>query len=225
MLDILLGRWEWESCQLLRHVVRPGMTVVDVGANVGLYTRLFSRLVTPSGRVVAFEPDPGTFALLKRNTAGLGNVEVVEAAVSNASGRAVLYRNRWSDTLNSLRPGPDHDETMEVKTVRLDDFFSGKPPPAVIKIDVEGAEPLVLQGMGKCLAGPEFRGVLVEYCPGNYRTSGLKASDIFACLPNCDAHAVVSTGLRQVDSPDELPPLFNRHGYVNCWFMPRSKPN
>src|SRR5512138_2867115 len=61
------GTYEPEETEAVLRSVKSGMVVVDIGANIGYYTLLFARLVGPQGRVIAFEPDPATFALLKKN--------------------------------------------------------------------------------------------------------------------------------------------------------------
>ncbi len=73
-LELILGSYEEDTVAFMRQIVKPGMTVVDVGAHVGYYTRLFSKLVNGTGQVISFEPHPKTFNVLRRNTAGLANV-------------------------------------------------------------------------------------------------------------------------------------------------------
>ena len=88
----LFGSFEPEQTALVETLVKPGDTVVDLGAHIGYYTLLFAKLVGPSGHVVAFEPSPASCAILRRNVAsnGLANVTIVNAAVGAASRSAVL---------------------------------------------------------------------------------------------------------------------------------------
>jgi hypothetical protein len=69
-LQILFGRYEHEVVTVYKCLLNEGMTVIDIGANIGYHTRLFSRLVGPTGRVYAFEPDPECFEILAHNVAG-----------------------------------------------------------------------------------------------------------------------------------------------------------
>ena len=62
--------FEWESLVWVRRLVRPGMTVLDLGAHIGYYTRIFSRWSVPSGTVLAFEPNPENLEVLRRNLSG-----------------------------------------------------------------------------------------------------------------------------------------------------------
>lgn len=123
---------------VLRRLLRPGMTVVDVGANVGYYALLFRQAVGPRGRVVCLEPDPGNLRELRRNVERnhLHNVEVVAAAAGEAAGEI-----RFSSGLNgSVSAAGD----LRVPAIRLDDLSDG--PVDLIKIDVEGYEAAVLRG-------------------------------------------------------------------------------
>jgi FkbM family methyltransferase len=167
-LGYLAGNAEADVQQTLADVVQPGQVVYDVGANIGFFTILCARLVGPRGRVYAFEPMPDNAATLRHNVAinQLANVTVVEQALSASSGTAELFISPWS-AFHSLNVegavkrenrGRDAAPPIEVQTVTLDRFVSerGAPPPDLVKLDVEGAEILALEGMRETLraAGP-----------------------------------------------------------------------
>ncbi|HEY3123578.1 MAG TPA: FkbM family methyltransferase, partial [Thermoanaerobaculia bacterium] len=82
--EFLLNWFEWESVVWARRLIRPGMTVLDLGAHVGYYSRLFSGLVGPKGKVYAFEASPENQTMLRRNldSPRYANVEVVPRAIS-----------------------------------------------------------------------------------------------------------------------------------------------
>jgi FkbM family methyltransferase len=161
-LRYLTGDAEPEVQQALAELIKPGQTVYDVGANIGFFTILCSRLVGPNGKVYAFEPIPENLATLRHNIAlnGLTNVVVVEKALSSSTGTAGMFVSPWS-AFHSLNVdgaskqdnhGPEAGEIM-VETVTLDEFVSaaGVPAPDLIKIDVEGAELIVVEGMAHVL--------------------------------------------------------------------------
>lgn len=145
-----LGTYEWTRQQAMVAVVRPGMVVYDLGANVGFYTLLAARLVGPAGLVVAFEPLARNLEYLRRHLAlnGSDNVTVIDAAVSDRVGCARLRGEHGA----SARLGADGE--IAVRTVTLDElvFGQGRRPPSVIKMDVEGAEVDVLRGAERTLA-------------------------------------------------------------------------
>jgi FkbM family methyltransferase len=146
-------------------VLKAGMTVVDLGANIGYYTLLASRLVGPSGVVYAFEPDPPMFAYLTRNVATnrCGNVITVNAAVTDRSGTASFVSSE--SVRGWVVPAPATVRTPVVKTVTLDAFFAarGWPPIHLIKLDVEGSEKSALQGMSEVCARNPGLHLIVEY--------------------------------------------------------------
>jgi FkbM family methyltransferase len=145
--------------ELLPDLVSPGGWVIDVGANIGHYTKRLSDLVGPAGRVIAFEPVPETFSLLAANSLlfSVSNVTLINAALSNFSGvvgmsmptfdtgLANFYQARLTDRFDSAHPYPSSDD-LAVMCVSLDALGIERRI-SLIKIDVEGHEDLVLQGM------------------------------------------------------------------------------
>ncbi len=146
-----LGSYEYAKQLLFSQTIRQGDVVFDVGANVGIYTLLSSVLVGERGSVFSFEPDPRNLFYLKEHVRinSMKNVTVVEAAVTDSSGAARFQRNLGSPATGHLSPVGD----VNVKTISLDGFVfeQGFPGPNCIKIDVEGAEELVLRGAGNIL--------------------------------------------------------------------------
>jgi FkbM family methyltransferase len=141
---ILLGSYEPEQTRLFRETIRPGDTVLDVGAHVGYYTVLSAVLAGPSGAVWSFEPNPANARFLRRHAEinGLRQVRVEQAAVSNAEGTARFDFGTGSGTGHLAVAG-----ALEVRTLRLDDFCAAHGiTPRAVKIDVEGAEAAVLAG-------------------------------------------------------------------------------
>lgn len=179
------GRWEETETRLFRSLVREGMTVVDIGANVGYYTLLAAKLAGPSGRVYAFEPCPGNFALLARNVEANGyrNVTLVEKAVSSSSGTAALSLDRSSSGGHSLSRFRGTRDSVEVETVSLDDFFAAKSESVdVVKMDAEGAETAILAGMCGVLARNPSLALLTEFFPRAIRGFGASPEEYIRCL-------------------------------------------
>ena len=147
---------------LVRALVRPGMTVLDVGANVGKYTKLFSLLTGPTGKVFAFEPDPISAqrvqALIGRD--GLSNTQLAAKAVSEKCGTVTLNQFpaeycSWNSLGRPQMEDPKNPQqfvpivsTVEVEAITLDEFCRAQSITQVdyLKLDVEGAEFLALQG-------------------------------------------------------------------------------
>jgi FkbM family methyltransferase len=180
--------------------LRPGATFFDIGANVGYVTLIAARLVGPSGRVVAFEPVPENVAAIRENLAlnGIDWVEVHETAVARQRGRAALIISDVSafSRLASVNVPTGARETIEVQVISIDEFMAspGAPAPDVIKIDVEGAELEVLEGMRETLAA--HRPVLlceVHDCNSEY----VALVDALGYVPvNLDADVPIEQGNR-----------------------------
>jgi FkbM family methyltransferase len=176
--EVLAGWSGMESIAWCRRLVRPGMTVVDAGAHIGYYTRLFSRLVGARGKVYAFEPHPDNFALLARNAAR-PNVSRYSAAVGASSGTATLHLSPGSSN-HSLHAGYTESRgTIAVEQVALDDWLAAGRIGTVdfVKIDVEGGEPGALAGMVKLLHASARAALLVELNPQALACGGVTAAD------------------------------------------------
>lgn len=148
------GRNEQPVQDALCRLLSPGDVFYDVGANVGFFSLLAARLVGPTGRVVAFEPALDNVAVLagnvRRNRAD--NVLISAEAVSHTTGVERLSLASFSGGHSLVRRSADGWAAL-VETVSLDDFAArrGVAAPDVVKIDVEGAEVAVLEGMSSLL--------------------------------------------------------------------------
>lgn len=141
----------------------PGATVIDVGANVGMYSMAASRLVGPQGLVLAYEPDPVSFAVLRRNLEANGctNVRAFPLALSDRPGHVSLSvpdvvqaRYAYGDSFHSMTPLAEGDEGG-IECVTLDAHLAGIgiARADVMKVDVEGAELGCLKGASGLLWG------------------------------------------------------------------------
>lgn len=138
--------------RLLSRVTRPGDIVFDIGANIGLHTGLLSRLVGPTGRVYAFEPNPLLAFCLERTIAGLSNARLYGVALSNNDADAVLYVpvDHTMASLADWTRGRSQSGSQQVHcpqtTVDALVARDRLPAPDVVKCDVEGAELGVFTG-------------------------------------------------------------------------------
>jgi FkbM family methyltransferase len=172
----LYGIWEMPGTRFLQAVLRPGMTFLDVGANIGYYSVVAARLVGSSGEVHAFEPVGELRARLNRNARlnGLTNVTPHAEAVAQTSGQVVFYRstleaNQGLSTMrldDQLRRPEKRIPVVEevVPALALDDFVASLPARRadLMKIDVEGAELDVIAGAASLLSGEQAPAVLFE---------------------------------------------------------------
>ncbi len=156
--------------RLYRQFIQSGDLVYDIGAHVGNRTRVFLSL---GARCVAVEPQPHFAGLLRRIFAGNPGVTVVEAALGPEPGPGTLYISRRTPTVTTLSAGwmeqvrradsfaqVRWEEAQQVTVTTLDALIAVHGQPAFCKIDVEGGELGVLQGLSRPLAGLSF-----EYIP------------------------------------------------------------
>ena len=140
------GSYEPHLTAVFERYCRPGMTVVDVGANLGYFTVLASRLVGPEGRVIAVEPNSDNCRLLLSSLRdqGITNVDLLPVACDTATGWA--YYSSHVGSNGGLVEGHDllARPGVVVPTFRLDDLVTG--PVGLLKLDVEGAEGRVVRG-------------------------------------------------------------------------------
>lgn len=155
------------AAYLHRHLA-PGMTVIDVGANIGFHTVLAAKMVGPAGCVHAVEPAKETVIELRKNVQlnRLSNVMVHPCAVGTATGETTFYVRGGHGAQNSLFNDHLNRPVLSTHLVainRLDDLIQG--PADIVKIDVEGGELEVLMGMERIRTeNPKLRMVL-EWCP------------------------------------------------------------
>ncbi|MBI4420276.1 MAG: FkbM family methyltransferase [Gemmatimonadetes bacterium] len=136
----------------------PGMTAYDIGANVGVFSFLLASRVGPRGAVFAFEPEPNNYRQLERSVRlnRAPNIILDRRAIGRTRGTARFDRRggAFSGRLIGERPGyTPTDNVITVETVSVDELVQdeGLPPPDLVKIDVEGNEGLVLEGMVRTL--------------------------------------------------------------------------
>jgi FkbM family methyltransferase len=174
---IFNGDYEGAEKRLLVGLVEPGMTVFEVGANIGDYTLAFAAACGPEGLVFAFEPSPRTFHALTENVHlnGHANVVLVNEAVSDHCGTSVLFEDADVSACSSLLAGVIRKPgaRLDVKTTTLDAFAQNNLVERVdlVKVDAEGADHLVLAG-GESLLRKFHPTVCVEFWPHGLRLAG-----------------------------------------------------
>lgn len=174
---IAYGGFETEVSGFLSAYLKPGMTVIDAGTNFGLYAALAARLVGPSGRVYGFEPSAREHDRALRNMElnGFDNVQIFQAALSDADGSAELHVcSNYYAAFNSIAQvlpvvANNVVRTEHVPTFTVDSFTEQQAVRHVdvMKIDVEGAESAVLRGGARVFGAADGPIILCELCDLN----------------------------------------------------------
>lgn len=173
--------------------IKPGMTVIDVGANIGVFTLAAARLVGPRGRVIAFEPLLRNYRYLVSNLVlnNYSHIAAEQMAVTNRDGHLEL--RVWGPdnvTVDRTRSEGPTAETITVPCCRLDTYLSqhGIDRVAVIKIDIEGAEVFALEGMQALLRAQPRPRLVLELHPDLLQPLGYTPQEVLADLRRIGYH-------------------------------------
>ena len=220
-----------ELALFARHLA-PGMTVVDMGANVGFYTEQLSRGVGPAGRVYAFEPDPFCAGLLRERMRmlGLTNVLVEEVALGAHEGEATLFcsnRDRAENRTRALAPGVPV-ETIRVPVTTLDVYCRDHriEPIDALKMDVEGDEVRALHGMRGIMTRTPPAWMFIEFSPAQLHGAGSGPEEFWEVLAEYGyrPHSIGPRGeLRRIR---ETRAFTERQAgtFTNIWAVHRGQP-
>lgn len=201
--SMLSGGYEKETVRLVKTLIKPGMVVLDIGAHVGYYTRIFSKLVGGQGRVIAFEPHPETFRLLTWNCSTLNNVTTLEIAAADEEAILTLYDGQLETGMSGLRHLGEYKEwTKQLSTEATPRalkgyplrFFSVRARPVdqclselgimsadFVKMDIEGAEIRAVKGMQKLLAASSLI-MVMEFNPRLLQSFGVSPQEAIRTL-------------------------------------------
>jgi FkbM family methyltransferase len=221
------GLYELDTARVMRRLLRPGDHFVDGGANIGYLTMIAAQCVGPSGRVDAFEPQPDNRARLDANLSRNGltdRVRVHAEALSDVAGVATIHRfagDEGNHGMATLFAGDGAAAaaatvSVEVPTVRLDEALIGTSP-ALIKLDVEGAESLAIQGMTALVKAMRPPAIILEHNPETLRRAGASglSEPVRLLLATRDDWEVrvIAFGLPRIDPQDA--PRWQRLRQVN----------
>jgi FkbM family methyltransferase len=189
---IYYDSFESRERRFVQQLLRSGDVVLDVGANVGLFTLLAASRVGPSGEVHAFEPVPSNYAALSENVRlnGFQQVALNRVAVGAARGKTSLGLDDVSARVRNhggFTEGGPH-ERIEAEVIDLDAYLRGRvlsAPLRLVKIDVEGAEATVLQGLWETLSRRPPDVIMVEVSVEVLLEHDQSAQDVIGPLLEC----------------------------------------
>lgn len=223
-----LGVYEPYQVSLFAETITPSMTVVDIGANIGLYSILAGNRVGSEGHVFAFEPEPRNMAFLKKNISANAlttTVEPVQAALADREGESVLHLHRTNKGRHSLVDYQETDASITVRTTTLDSFFRAHKIDRVdiIKIDVEGAEGFVLDGMRETLR-LHRPGIFFEFFPLALKASGHDPKRILETFTNLGYTLYeIHEQKKMIEQIRNVDTLIRQHAHenpANIWCSP-----
>ena len=185
-LNGIYGEFETE---IVKNEIKPNDVVLDVGAHIGYFTLLFAKLVGSEGKVFSFEPEPKNFELLTKNIEinNYENVITESKIVSDKNKTCTLYTFETSSGANRIyKPNENINvKPIEVDSISLDEYFKNSEflkRIKFVKIDVEGAELLVLKSKKSIFQNNNNIKLLLEFNPKFLLEIGSKSSDFFNFL-------------------------------------------
>ena len=184
------GVYEPLETKWVKNNVNGGDIVLDVGANIGYYSLMLSRLVGKTGHVFSFEPEPSNFELLKKNILinNFTNIQAENVALSDHDGSTKLFISEMRTGMHRIYPSRFCTEKfVETKMISLDNYFKDNEfleKISFIKMDVEGSELGVLKGMKKIFEKSENLKILMEFVPSCMREFGSEPSELLSILKN-----------------------------------------
>lgn len=159
---------ERKATEIMQDFIEPDDVILELGANIGYYVCMESKILSDQGYIYAVEPSPDNVALLQANIAlnEVKHIEVFNMAMSDKAGTAKLFMGPACN-LHSLvdRSDQRERESIEVQTDSVDHFLQGKKPISFLRMDVEGYETIIFEGMQETLAAPSLRKLFIEIHP------------------------------------------------------------
>ena len=211
---IAKGSYEPDVTRLLYDCLEPGSIFIDVGANVGYFSRLAGDIVGEKGKVFAFEVDGNNFMCLCQNISDYSNILPFHFAISDKN--AFLELNISTHAACHSLVQTDNNligETSKVFSISLDHFWENyleKERIDLLKIDVEGAEIQALDGMQKILSHGMVKNLIIEYCPQILKNAGFEVMQFYEKLsPHFSISIVeeeykIAVGDKNISSSDDF---------------------
>ncbi len=223
-LRYLLGWYEYGSVKVCKRFLQPGMRALDIGGDIGYFSRLFSELVGSEGRVWAFEPYPDSYNLLKKNISSpkYQNIILIKKAISDITGKTTFFgmdlpaKHGLYDA-SKISPGLSLKESLIVESTTIDDFLLslGNPEINFIKMDIEGAEPRALAGMAKTVARLKKIAMIIEFNVATLQLGGNSSSSFLKQLKNMDFKIQAIQPDGRLKAIDQSVWQEAKEGYVN----------
>jgi FkbM family methyltransferase len=180
---ILDGIRERKSTRIMEQFIRPDDVILELGANIGYYVLIESTVLSNKGYIYAVEPGLENIKLLEKNVTlnNIKNIEICNKAMSNEKGTAKLYMGKACNLHSLINSSNASDaKYVEVETDTVDNFIKGRKPITFLRMDVEGYETEVIDGMHDIFKSPHFERLFVEIHP--HRVSSEKMQKFFTIV-------------------------------------------
>ncbi|MFM9945201.1 MAG: FkbM family methyltransferase [Bacteroidia bacterium] len=169
---IFKNRQDADEINYLKKIIKPGDTILDIGANIGFYSKILAQCTGKYGKVHSFEPDLINFKHLKKNTRGLVNIVLNNKAVSDKSGTINIYKSKDLNVDHRTYPVGEYESIDVIEAISIDEYLNNSWKVNLIKMDIQGFEVSAMKGMEKTIkANPELK-MLLEFWPHGLHAAG-----------------------------------------------------
>lgn len=194
--------------------IHKGDTVLELGAYIGYHTLIFAKLVGDNGKVIAFEPEPNNFELLKRNVEvnNYKNIILVQKAVSNKTGKIKIYLSKKNKGDHRIFDSRDNRDFTEIDAIRLDEYFkNNKNKINFIWMSIQGAEFDAIQGMSDILRESKNVKIVSEFTPHLLEKFGRKSEEYLRTLQDYGFKIQHLDRKKKVANPIEISNLLKKY--------------
>ena len=180
MYQFFKERQDAFEIDLIKKVVKPNATVIDIGANIGFYSEILSKIVGANGSVHCFEPDITNFNYLQKRCASLANVTMNKKAIADTSQNIKIYTSKKLNVDHRTYKPDEFDTEIDIEAISLDEYLSGKSVD-FIKMDIQGFEMAAVKGMLNTLRNNNLK-MLSEFWPYGMKKAGSSVMEYFTLL-------------------------------------------
>ncbi len=170
MYSIFKKRQDAFEISLLQKYIKKGDVIVDIGANIGFYSELFSNLAGEKGMIYCFEPDQTNFKHLNDRVNHIPNIKTFNKAVADRNHILKIYTSKMLNVDHRTYKPDEYDQEIDIEAVALDSFLN-KQPINFIKIDIQGFEMSAMLGMKTILQNNNVK-ILSEFWPYGLKKAG-----------------------------------------------------
>ena len=198
--------WEPQETEYFKKIILEGMHVIDIGANIGYFSILFSKWVGDKGKVFAFEPEPENYSILVKNIQAnnCNNIIPIKKAVSNKEGTLILFQSEENKGDHrifdaEILPEDKNRNKIEIESIKLDSFILSEQKIDFIKMDIQGSEMLALEGMMQILSRNHKMYLFTEFWPYAIERSGRSPKEYLEIL------RLLSFKISTLDKDEKIP--------------------
>jgi len=219
---IMGGHWELDVTRVMMSFAQPGMHVLDIGAHMGYYTVKLGTKIGPTGRLMAFEPNPEVNAVCLENlkiNGLMGTSHLCKFALGDEPTTATLTRSASNMASANLVGDQDADYSVEVPVYPLDNVVPPDFTPDLIKLDAEGYEKKILDGARNVLARSPNAAIMIELGLERWERSATLDELGPACGDGKTIYAVHNDGTLEEFTVERIRPFLLRCGYHENYFF------